>query len=180
MTDFVYFTVTGNFKVLQTDMQDAGGEPDFGTITGLVTFTPLPSIVESTTLTPMATVLLEPCVGRIEDDGRLKTLDSAPIYYLDGATRNPCPEGLEPVFVEYIPAYWKDEQGNHTPNPDGDPIFGVRLVANTAALGPLSTFQYRVDFTHVVYNKKERNIPSFVFDAPDADVALDLATLMSA
>lgn len=177
MTDFCYFTMTGFDRVLQTDMTDAGGEPDFGTITALVTFTPSVSVVESTTLTPAQTVLLRPIQGRIEEDGKLKTLDSAPLYYMDGVTRNLCPAGLRPVFVDGDPAYWVDAEGNHTANPAGTPVYGVRLVANSAALGPLTSLTYRVDFSHAVFDGEQRTIPSFTFAAPSTDTTLDLASV---
>jgi hypothetical protein len=177
MPDFVFFTVTGFFRVLQTDMTDAGGEPDFGTVTGLVTFTPTYSVVESPTLSPLTTVLLQPIQGRIEEDGKLKTLDSAPLYYQDGETRNLCPDGLTPVMVNGNPAYWVDSQGAQTPNPAGTPVYGVRLVANSEAMGPLDALSYRVDFSKVVYDKSTRVIPSFTFTAPSTDVEVDIVNL---
>lgn len=178
MADFVFFTVTGMFKVLQSDMTDAGGDPDFGTITGLVTFTPQLSVIESRTLTPMTTVLMQPIVGRIEEDGKLKTLDSAPLYYVDGDTRNACPTGKIPVFVDGDPAYWRDEEGNHYDNPAGTPVYGVRLVANSAAIGA-TTLTYKVDFSKVVYDHSSRTIPSFYFPAPTSDVEVDMVNLAS-
>ena len=177
MTDFCYFTVTGTTTVFQTDLTDAGGEPDFGTITGLVTFTPDHSVIESSTLTPAQTVLLQPIQGRIEEDGKLKTLDSAPLYYMSGQTRNLCPAGLRPVFVDGDPAYWVDEEGNHTANPAGTPVYGVRLLANSAALGPLPSLRYRVDYSHVVFDGGAKVLPSFTFEAPATDITLDLATV---
>lgn len=185
MADFVYFTVTAFDRVLQADYTDAGGEPDFGVITALVTFTPNVSVIEATKMTPAATVLLEPMRGRIEEDGRLKTLDSAPLYYMDGDTRNPIPidpnpdhtSPLRPVFVDNEPAYWVDEEGTHYDVPDGVPVYGVRLLANTEAVGPLPSLTYHVDFSHAVYDRHERVIPSFTFAAPESDVTLDLATL---
>lgn len=185
MTDFCYFTVTGFDRVLQTDYTDAGGEPDFGVVTALVTFTPSVSVIEAKLLTPATTVLLEPCRGRIEEDGRLKTLDSAPLYYMDGDTRNPIPTDpnpdhtspLRPVFVDNEPAYWVDEEGTHYDVPDGVPVYGVRLLANSEAVGPLPSLTYHVEFSHAVYDRHERVIPSFSFAAPESDVTLDLATL---
>lgn len=184
MPDFVYFTVTGFDRVLQTDYTDAGGEPDFGVVTALVTFTPSVSVIEAKLLTPATTVLLEPCRGRIEEDGRLKTLDSAPLYYVDGDTRNPIPTDpnpehgpLRPVFVDGDPAYWTDENGNHYEPPSGTPVYGVRLLANSEAVGPLPSLTYKVEFSHVVYDRDQRTIPSFSFAAPESDVTLDLATL---
>lgn len=184
MTDFCYFTVTGTTTVFQTDLTDAGGEPDVGVITGLVTFTPSVPVVESATLTPVQTVLLEPIQGRIEEDGKLKTLDSAPLYYMDGDTRNAIPTDpnpdhgpLRPVFVDGDPAYWTDENGNHFEPPDGTPVYGVRLLANSEAVGPLPSLTYHVEYSHAVYDGQPRTIPSFTFAAPESDVTLDLATL---
>ena len=179
MTDFVFFSVTGQFESLVTDSTDTGGEPDIGPVSALVTFTPSAPIVEGVALTPMHTVILQPITGRIEDDGILKTLDSAPLYYVEGEVRhqNPGPD-LRPVFVEGVPAYWVDLEGAHTANPPGVPVFGVRLVANTTALGPLSRLDYRVDFTHVVFDgANERHIPTFTFTAPTSDTVVDLASV---
>lgn len=184
MADFCFFTVTAFDRVLQYDYTDAGGDPDLGVVTGLVTFTPSVSVIEATGLTPATTVLLQPMRGRIEEDGKLKTLDSAPLYYMDGDTRNPVPTdpnpdhgALTPVFVDGDPAYWVDENGNHFEPPAGDPVYGVRLLANTEAVGPLASLIYKVEYSHVVYDGKPREIPSFHFAAPDDDVTIDLATV---
>ena len=173
---YTYFTVTGNFQVLQTDLTDAGGEPDFGQITGLVTFTPLVTAPEAKTSTPLTTVLLQPILGRIEEDGKLKTLDSAPLYYMSGSTRNLCPANTTPVFVNGNPAYWVSSTGVQTANPAGTPTYGVRLVANSAVLG-LTALPYRVDFSKVIYDGSPKTLPSFTFNAPATDVEIDVVNL---
>lgn len=59
-----------------------------------------------------------------------------------------------------------------------DSTVGVGLVANTAALGPLEALTYKVEFSHVVYDKgKERLIEPFRFAAPTTATTIDLATV---
>lgn len=59
-----------------------------------------------------------------------------------------------------------------------DSTVGVGLVANTAALGPLEALTYKVEFSHVVYDKgKERLIEPFRFAAPASVTTIDLATV---
>lgn len=182
MTDFAYFTVTGLFRVFTSDSDDPGGDPDLTPITGLVTFNAQPSRADSETLSPMTTVLLEPIVGRIEEDGTLRTLDSAPVYYLDGETRNLPPVDTRPVFVAEgappgDPAYWKDDEGTEYPNPDGVPVYGVRLVANNDALG-LESLEYKAVFSKVVFNKQgNRTVDPITFTAPTEDVTVSLTDL---
>lgn len=55
---------------------------------------------------------------------------------------------------------------------------GVKLVANTAALGPLAELSYLVEFTNVVYDKlKDQRIEPFRFMAPTSSTTIDLATV---
>ncbi len=59
-----------------------------------------------------------------------------------------------------------------------DSTVGVGLVANTAALGPLEALTYKVEFSHVVFDKgKDRRIEPFRFAAPTTATTIDLATV---
>ena len=55
---------------------------------------------------------------------------------------------------------------------DGD--VGVRLVANSAALGPLPELTYLIEFSHVVYDQDRRLLDSFTITAPSTDVTVAL------
>ena len=111
----------------------SGGDVQIQEITGLVTFTPNITEVVVGGSSP-GLVRLDPIIGRLDTDGNLKGINSEPVYYLSGTTRNPCPAGLIPVFGgSYAPLNWVDEEGNVTANPDGTPVWGVRLIANSSA-----------------------------------------------
>lgn len=64
------FTVTGLFKAIVSDGNDPGGDPDIQLISGTATFTP--SIREATT--DGALHRLQPIIGRMNDDGVLRTI----------------------------------------------------------------------------------------------------------
>ena len=132
MAEFVFFTVTGKIQVLVTDADDEGIEPDLGPVTGLVTFTPVVSVVPSSTLSPVSIAILAPILARIEDDGVLRTLE-------------------------------------------GDD--GVKLVANTAALGPLPELVYKVEFSKMKWDGKSQSLDPFHFLAPTSATSVDLATV---
>lgn len=177
MADIEFFTVTGTYGALITDSEDdPGGEPDPGVVTGIVTFTPSVAEVASANTTPVRSILLRPIIGRIEEDGKLKILDSAPLYYEEGATRHPVPEG-RPFWVDGVPIYYIADDDSHNEPPDGTPIYGVRLTANSEALGPLAELKYRVDFSKLRYDRGARELSAFSFLAPAADVTVDLATV---
>lgn len=77
MTQPTFFTVVGDFKSIIADsLIDADIDPDYGVLTGNVTFTPMltkGSIVRATTLSPRPTGLVPtPITGFIAADGRLK------------------------------------------------------------------------------------------------------------
>lgn len=55
---------------------------------------------------------------------------------------------------------------------------GVKLLANTEAIGPLPELTYRVDFTNVVYNRKtNQRIEPFRFAAATSAVTLRLSSV---
>ena len=56
---------------------------------------------------------------------------------------------------------------------DGTP--GIKLVANTSALGTLaSPLTYRVDYSKAVFDGAERPMRSFIFTAPSSATTVDL------
>ncbi|CPT12081.1 Uncharacterised protein [Mycobacteroides abscessus subsp. abscessus] len=133
MAAFVYFTVADTYQAIVSDGSDDGNEPDLKMISGTVTFTPSVKEVLATISDIPTTVRLGPIIGRIEEDGVLKTLDSTP---------------------------------------------GVKLLANTEAIGPLPELTYRVDFTNVVYNRKtNQRIEPFRFAAATSAVTLRLSSV---
>lgn len=55
---------------------------------------------------------------------------------------------------------------------------GVKLLANTEAIGPLPELTYRVDFTNVVYNRKtNQRIEPFRFAAATSATTLRLSSV---
>ena len=65
-----HFTITGLFKAVISDSDDEGTDPDIQLISGTATFTP--SIKEATT--DGALHRLQPVVGRMNEDGVLRTI----------------------------------------------------------------------------------------------------------
>jgi len=87
---------------------------------------------------------------------------------------------LENGVLKDIPArVLDDEIPVELPGDPADPRrYGYLLPANTAALGPLPSLDYRVEFSRVVYGRANRKLLSFVFTAPtEADVTVDLAAV---
>lgn len=71
-----YFTVVGKFAAVISDGADAGNEPDTQDVSALVTFTPSIREARIDIAGTPTTIRLEPIIGRMEEDGILKTLDS--------------------------------------------------------------------------------------------------------
>ena len=65
------FTITGTFKAIISDGSDEGADPDIQLVSGTATFTP--SIREAAT--DGAIHRLQPIIGRMNEDGVLKTLN---------------------------------------------------------------------------------------------------------
>jgi hypothetical protein len=174
------FTVAQIMEEAQTPDASLPGVPvSVSALNILVTLTPSIHEVQSLTSGGTAfTVYLDPMLGRVDTDGKLKGINSNPVYYDDNGTINPVPQQssanlpVHAVFAGgYDPAYWVDEQGNQVANPAGDPVYGVRLVSN-ALVGLPDTLTYRVD-----YSKGDVLIQSFRFIAPEDDTLIDLSTV---
>lgn len=58
-----------------------------------------------------------------------------------------------------------------------DGTVGIKLVANTSALGTLDTLTYQVDYSKVVFDSAERSMRSFAFTAPTTATTVDLNTV---
>lgn len=72
-----YFTTVLKAIAVIPDGNDASdNEPETQNITALVTFTPSIREAQLTIDSALTTVRLEPIIGRLEEDGVLKTLDS--------------------------------------------------------------------------------------------------------
>lgn len=72
-----YFTAVLKAVAVISDGNDtADNEPETQNITALVTFTPSIREAQLTIDSALTTVRLEPIIGRLEEDGVLKTLDS--------------------------------------------------------------------------------------------------------
>jgi hypothetical protein len=175
-----YFTVQqfAEAVVSHDDTIASGADPNVEVITAILTFTPSVSEIVLSGATPPVLIRMQPILGRLDTDGNLKAIDSEPVYYLSGSTRNPCPAGLTPVFGDsHDPLYWVDSEGDHTANPAGTPIYGVRLVADIG-LQLANPLTYKVDYSKTVYDA-QANLPinSLRFTAPDSDVVIDLSTV---
>jgi hypothetical protein len=145
----------------------------------LVAFTPSITEVEVGGNVPPFTVALDPIKGRVDTDGKLKGINSEPVFYVDGSTINPVPTvssadlPVHPVWAGGVdPAYWIDEDGNQVANPAGTPQYGVRLVSNSSLLALANPLTYRVDYSH-----GDVLIASFRFAAPTTDVITDLSSV---
>jgi len=172
------FTVAQLMEEAQTPDASLPGDPvSVSALNILVSFTPSQAEVQVPG-TPAFTTYLDQIQGRVDTDGRLKGINSNPVYYQQGSTINPVPtvsSASLPVHAVWAggvdPAYWIDEDGNQVANPAGVPVYGVRLVSG--ALGGLTApLTYRVD-----YSKGDVLIQSFRFTAPMSDTLIDLSTV---
>lgn len=172
------FTVAQLMEEAQTPDASIPGDPvSVSALNILVAFTPSVTEVEVPG-TPAFTTALDAIQGRVDTDGRLKGINSNPVYYQSGSTINAVPTAssaslpVHAVFAGGVnPAYWIDEDGNQVANPAGTPVYGVRLVSG--ALGGLSDpLTYRVD-----YSRGDVLIRSFRFTAPLTDTLIDLSTV---
>lgn len=128
-SDLVYFTVTQpSVEGVQTN--DSGGNaPEIHRVSGLVTFTP--SITEVQSTARDSTILLLPIQGRIVN-GELCAIDGT---------------------------------------------IGVKLVANTSVLGlQANSLTYRVDYSRVIAEGKEREMRPFKIIAPSTESTINLNT----
>ena len=164
----------------QPDVNTSGDPVSISALNILVKFTPSATEVEVGGNTPPFTVALDPIQARVDTDGWLKGINSEPVYYQQNPNKiNPVPTvssaGL-PVHAVYtgtdIPAYWADEDGNQVANPNGTPVFGVRLVSSSALLNLAQPLTYRVD-----YSAGDVKISPFRFAAPTSDSVVDLSTV---
>lgn len=156
----------------------SGADVDVEPIAALLTFTPSQSEFVITSGATPVVVRLQPIHGRLDTDGILRTINHNPVYYLDGSTRNACPDNATPVFGDQAdPMYWVQPDGTHVDNPTGTPIYGVRLVANDASLG-ITGLSYKVVYTTAVYDDRSgMPVNGFTFAAPDSDVPVDLSAV---
>ena len=135
MPALTFFPVNAYGFAMRVDYTDPDTDPDLQPISATVTFRPRlrpGEIAQASSYTEPALIALAPVAARMDEDGRLKTIQ-------------------------------------------GD--IGVKLVANTAALGLGKPLIYDVWFTNVVYNKARQQIEPFGFIAPNDNSAVNLATV---
>ena len=147
-----FFTAILDFKaVVRRSSLESDPDPFQQAPTGLAEFTPIPATVRSEQ--DQRTYFLQPILARITNG----VLMSVPALVLD----------------DQIPQELPGDPADHR-------RYGIRLTANTNALGPLpGGLDYRVRFSRMVFDKGERKVDPFSFTAPnEADVVLDLSTVV--
>jgi hypothetical protein len=179
MANPTYFTVVADFKSVVVDLDtDVDPDPQLGPVTAKVTFTPVLAngdVILASTASPRPTVFVPaPIVARIDTDGRLK-LRVAP----DGDRDDYATRASFPATGNAAKIYWAiDTQTFYrwtgSTYAETYPYAQVRLLANTPLLGLASNLFYRVSFSDVVFNGAPGFINSFTFQAPSADLEINL------
>lgn len=182
MADFVFFTVTGRYEAVITDDVDIGADPDVGLVTGVVTFTPNVSTIPASNLSQAAVALLRPVTGRIVPQAISGNADSyadLPDDLDDGDAGVVYLVTDQGLLYEWSGTAWPaDGQGRYRAGvlETADGHTGVRLLANTSAIGPIvPNLTYTVSYSRMRFDRGDRQLNSVTFIAPGADIALDMA-----
>jgi hypothetical protein len=146
----VYFTAILDMKAIVVP-SSLGTDPDPFTqaITGIADFTP--SVVQVWSELDERLYVIQPIRARI-DHGVLADIPRR-------------------VLDDTVPA-------EVAPNPPDHRRYGIRLTANSEALGPIPAgLDWTVTFSRLVFDKADRKLLGFTFPAPDGDQVVDLATV---
>lgn len=184
MTQPTYFTVVADYKSVVVDLAsnvqggDVDADPQLGAISATVTFTPvLPNgdIILATEASPRPTGLIAaPIVGRIDVDGRLKLRVEPDGNRINYANLAAFPGTGNTANVYYDIAAKTFYRWSGSAYVQTYPYAPIRLLADTDLLNLSTPLFYAVKFTNVLFNKKPGQINGFTFQAPDADVELNL------
>src|SRR4029077_11691763 len=134
--------------------------------------------IPAANLSPAAAmIVLAPIDARL-DNGRLM-LRADPdqvIHNYTSAATFPATGGT--TFLYWAADVDKLYKWSGTAYVEVDRFAPVRLTAQTPVLElpPDAVLCYRIDFDHVTFGGADRELPSFAFKAPTADVVLDLST----
>ena len=182
MPDFTFFTVTGRYESVVTDDVDIGTDPDVGLVTGIVTFTPNVTTIAATNLTQSAVALLRPIVGRIEPQsisGTADTYSELPDDLDESDAGNVYLVTDQGLLYEWTGTAFPDNgKGRYRygvlSSVDGTP--GVRLLANTAAIGPIvPDLTYTASYSRLRFDRGNRQLNPVTFIAPSSDITVDMA-----
>jgi hypothetical protein len=179
MTAPTFFTVVADYKSVVVDLaSDVDADPQLGPITAKVTFTPVLAkgdVILATNASPRPTGYLgAPIVARIDADGRLKLRVEPDGDRDDFATTANFPATGTTAKVYYAINTQTFYRWNGSQYVETLPYAEVRLLADTPLLELDSDLYYRVSFSEVVFNGQSGYISPFVFQAPTADVELNL------
>jgi hypothetical protein len=169
------FTVQQYIEEAQSpDPTTSGANVNVQPLPIVATFTPSVLEAEVGSNTPPFTVFFDPVEGRVDTDGKLKGLNSNPVYYQNGSTINPVPANATAVFTDsHDPHHWLAADGvTIIANPAGTPVYGVRLVCGATMFNLDHPLTYRVD-----YSKGRVALDSFRFQALAVDGVVDLSTV---
>lgn len=184
MTEPTYFTVVADFRSVAADSTtDLDADPTITPVSAIVTFKPV--IPEGAALlavdaTPRPTAYIPaPIVAKIATDGRLKLRDEP-----DGTRVNAATYAALPATGNANNYYVVTSTGTHyrwtgSTYTEILPYQPVRLLAKSDLLNlgdaPLT---YQVTFTQVIYNGRAGRINGFTFQAPVADLTINLVSVM--
>ena len=145
MTEPVFFTLEGDFRGF---VQDAAGDGNY----------------QPENVAISATVTITPLLNGIV---RATSASPRPISYLAAPTV---------AIVDPADGRLKIRSAGEAGNPDGFSFTPVRLLANSAylELDPATPLFYRLTFTSVTFGGVRGSIASWDFEAPSADVTINV------
>lgn len=184
MTEPTYFTVAADFRSVSIDSTvDIDADPTIAPVSAIVTFKPVLNegdALIAADASPRPTAFIPaPIVAKLGTDGRLKLRDDP-----DGTRVVVANLAALPGTGSTASYYVTTDTGKYyrwtgSAYVEVVPFQPVRLLAKSELLGlgdaPLT---YSVTFSQVVYNGRAGRIKGFTFQAPTADMTVNLADVM--
>ena len=183
MTSPTFFTVVADYKSVVVDLaSDVDYDPQLGPVTATVTFRPVlrnGDVILATNASPRPTgYVAAPIRARIDTDGKLKLRVEPDGDRDDFATLAAFPPSGNTAKVYFAIDTQTFYKWNGSTYVATYPYTPVRLLADTPLLELDSPLFYTVTFTDVAYNGQPGIIAPFTFQAPNADIELNLIEVM--
>ena len=179
MTSPTFFTVVADYKSVVVDLaSDVDYDPQLGPVTATVTFRPVlrnGDVILATNASPRPTgYVAAPIRARIDTDGKLKLRVEPDGDRDDFANLAAFPGTGNTAKVYFAIDTQTFYKWNGSAYVETYPYTPVRLLADTPLLELASPLFYTVTFTDVAYNGQPGILAPFTFQAPNANIELNL------